>query len=129
MGLLFKLLRQNISIVQVLGFLLVNLIGGVIVLSGIQAAVDFDSFSGDGDQLLSGGTGIVILLAHFTGYVRVFRAVNKQDWEFARIERIQRTRVAYVKIPKNSCAEPHERIDDFDGQFHACNHLLNHFFR
>lgn len=59
MGLLFKLLRQNISIVQVLGFLLVNLIGGVIVLSGIQAAVDFDSFSGDGDQLLSGGYVVV----------------------------------------------------------------------
>ncbi|MBR5860008.1 MAG: hypothetical protein IKY71_01525 [Bacteroidaceae bacterium] len=59
MGLLFRLLRQNISIVQVLGFLLVNLIGGIIVLSGIQAAVDFDNFSGDDDQLLSGGYVVI----------------------------------------------------------------------
>ena len=52
MKLLFKLLRRNISILQTLLFLAVNLLGGVIVLLGIQAYRDFASISrNDGDAL------------------------------------------------------------------------------
>ena len=40
--LLFKLLKQNISVWQVCGFVVANLLGGVIVLIGIQAYQDFD---------------------------------------------------------------------------------------
>lgn len=40
--LLFKLLKQNISIWQVCGFVVANLLGGIIVLIGIQAYQDFD---------------------------------------------------------------------------------------
>lgn len=53
MRLLFKLLRQNISITQILGFVIVNLLGGVIVLFGVQAYKDFDELSRKEDQLLS----------------------------------------------------------------------------
>lgn len=45
MKLLFKLLRRNISILQTLLFLAVNLLGGVIVLLGIEAYRDFTSLS------------------------------------------------------------------------------------
>lgn len=52
MKLLFKLLRRNISILQTLLFLAVNLLGGVIVLLGIEAYRDFASISrNDGDVL------------------------------------------------------------------------------
>lgn len=40
--LLFKLLKQNISVWQVCGFVVANLLGGVIVLIGLQAYQDFD---------------------------------------------------------------------------------------
>ena len=40
--LLFKLLKQNISVWQVSGFVVANLLGGIIVLLGIQAYQDFD---------------------------------------------------------------------------------------
>lgn len=55
MKLLFKLLRRNISAGQILGFLLVNLLGGLIVLFGIQGYHDYNAFSNSGDQLLSSG--------------------------------------------------------------------------
>lgn len=55
MRLLFKLLRQNISIGQIAGFVLVNLLGGLIVLSGIQGYKDFKSFSTSGDCIMSSG--------------------------------------------------------------------------
>ena len=55
MKLLFKLLRRNISAGQILGFLLVNLLGGLIVLFGIQGYRDYNAFSNSGDQLLSSG--------------------------------------------------------------------------
>lgn len=52
MKLLFKLLSRNISILQTLLFLAVNLLGGVIVLLGIEAYRDFASISrNDGDAL------------------------------------------------------------------------------
>ena len=59
MGLLFKLLKSNINIWQVTGFLFVNLLGGVIVLSGVQACLDFRNFSEGEDALLSKGTLVV----------------------------------------------------------------------
>lgn len=55
MKLLFKLLRRNVSTGQILGFLLVNLLGGLIVLFGIQGYRDYNAFSNSGDQLLSSG--------------------------------------------------------------------------
>ena len=55
MKLLLKLLRQNINAWQISGFLIVNLLGGIIVLSGIQGYRDFNSFSSSGDQVLSSG--------------------------------------------------------------------------
>lgn len=59
MKLLFKLLRQNISLGQILGFVLINLVGGLIVLSGVQGYKDFKSFSTGGDQILSAGYLVV----------------------------------------------------------------------
>lgn len=59
MKLLFKLLRQNISIWQIVGFMVVNLIGGVIVLAGTQALFDFDSFTSDEDELMSKGSVVI----------------------------------------------------------------------
>ena len=53
MRLLFKLLKQNVSISQILGFVVVNLIGGVIVLFGVQAYNDFSRLEESEDQLLS----------------------------------------------------------------------------
>ncbi len=53
MRLLFKLLRQNVSVGQILGFVFVNLLGGLIVLLGVQGYNDFDSFSNSGDNILS----------------------------------------------------------------------------
>ena len=43
MKLLFKLLRQNVSILQTLVFMVVSLLGGVIVLLGIEAYRDFNA--------------------------------------------------------------------------------------
>lgn len=40
--LLFKLLKQNVSVWQVCGFVVANLLGGIIVLIGLQAYQDFD---------------------------------------------------------------------------------------
>ena len=40
--LLFKLLKQNVSVWQVCGFVVANLLGGIIVLIGLQASQDFD---------------------------------------------------------------------------------------
>lgn len=40
--LLFKLLKQNSSVWQVCGFVVANLLGGIIVLIGLQAFQDFD---------------------------------------------------------------------------------------
>ena len=53
MKLLFKLLKQNVSITQILGFVVVNLIGGVIVLFGVQAYKDFKTLESSEEQLLS----------------------------------------------------------------------------
>lgn len=52
MKLLFRILRQNVSIWQILTFLLANFVGGVIVLVGIQAYRDADRFLATGDNLL-----------------------------------------------------------------------------
>lgn len=59
MRLLFKLLRQNVSVWQIVGFMIVNLIGGVIVIAGTQALFDFDSFTGAEDELMSKGSVVI----------------------------------------------------------------------
>ena len=55
LGLLFKLLRQNISVWQLCGFIVANLLGGIIVLTGIQAYVDFKNFTDKKNNLLNEG--------------------------------------------------------------------------
>ena len=57
--LLFKLLRQNISLWQTVGFVIANLIGGAIVLVGMQAYQDFDRFVKKENGLLSEGYVVV----------------------------------------------------------------------
>lgn len=59
MRLLFRLLKQNVSIWQIVGFIAVNLIGGVIVLAGTQALADFNSFAGGEDELMSKGCVVI----------------------------------------------------------------------
>lgn len=59
MNLLFKLLRQNVSLVQIVGFFLVNLLGGFIVLSGLQGYRDFSSFAASDDNILSTGNVVI----------------------------------------------------------------------
>jgi hypothetical protein len=51
--LLFKLLKQNISVWQLCGFVVANLLGGIIVLLGIQAYQDFDRFMNKEHGLLN----------------------------------------------------------------------------
>ena len=52
---LFKLLKQNISVWQLCGFVAANLLGGIIVLIGIQAYVDFENFTDKKNSLLNEG--------------------------------------------------------------------------
>ncbi|MBQ5889164.1 MAG: hypothetical protein IIW77_07840 [Bacteroidaceae bacterium] len=59
MKLLYKLLRQNVSILQTTVFFIVNLLGGVIVLLGIQAYCDFRTLSNAGDNGFSSGTLVI----------------------------------------------------------------------
>ena len=59
MRLLLRLLKQNVSIWQIVGFIVVNLIGGVIVLAGTQALADFNSFAGGEDELMSKGCVVI----------------------------------------------------------------------
>ena len=53
MRLLFKLLRRNLNLWQMLGFSIANLLGAVIVLFGIQAYRDLDAVFGAEDSFLS----------------------------------------------------------------------------
>lgn len=57
--LLFKLLRQNISIWQIVGFVFANLVGGTIVLIGVQAYQDFNRFFEKESGLLSEGYMVI----------------------------------------------------------------------
>ena len=59
MKLLFKLLRQNVSVGQLFGFVVVNLLGGLIVLFGVQGYRDYNLFSNSGDRLVSSGSLVV----------------------------------------------------------------------
>lgn len=57
--LLFRLLRQNLSLWQISGFIIANLIGGAIALIGIQAYQDFNRFMQKESGLLSEGHIVV----------------------------------------------------------------------
>lgn len=59
MELLFKLLKQNINAWQIFGFVIANLLGGTIVLIGIQAYQDFNRFINKESGLLSEGYMVV----------------------------------------------------------------------
>lgn len=59
MRLLLRLLSKNVSLAQAIGFFLVNLLGGFIVLSGIQGYRDFTSFASEGESVLSSGTVVI----------------------------------------------------------------------
>ena len=45
MKLLYKLLKQNVSVLQLAVFMAVNLLGGVIVLLGVKACSDFNAIT------------------------------------------------------------------------------------
>ncbi len=53
MGLLYKLLKQNVSILQITAFLAVNLLGALIVLLGVGAYCSFRSIDSAGSSLSS----------------------------------------------------------------------------
>lgn len=59
MKLLYKLLRQNISPLQVAVFLAVNLLGGLIVLLGVKAWCDYSTIVAAGGDALSSGMVVV----------------------------------------------------------------------
>lgn len=59
MKLLFRLLRQNISIAQIAGFFFINLLGGFIVLCGVQGYRDFSSFANSDNTILSTGNIVI----------------------------------------------------------------------
>ena len=56
---MFKLLRKNINVWQIVGFVIANLLGGAIVLTGTQAYQDFDRFMEKESGLLSEGYVVV----------------------------------------------------------------------
>lgn len=74
--LLFKLLRQNISIWQTIGFVIANLIGGAIVLVGIQAYRDFDRFIKKENGLLSEGYVVVTKPVNTLSTISSFVGIN-----------------------------------------------------
>lgn len=59
MKLLYKLLRQNVSILQTMVFFIVNLLGGVIVLLGLEAYNDFAALSDAAEDSLSSNTVVI----------------------------------------------------------------------
>ena len=59
MRLLYKLLKQNVSLLQLVTFLMVNLLGGVIVLLGVEAYCDFSSYDDGNDSSLSSGSVVI----------------------------------------------------------------------
>lgn len=84
--LLFKLLRQNVSLWQIVGFVIANLIGGAIVLVGLQAYLDFDRFMKKESGLLSEGYVVVTkpinglsAITSIIGVKPVFRTQEIED--------------------------------------------------
>ena len=59
MKLLYRLLRRNVSTPQLIGFSLVNLLGGLVVLLGIQGYRDFCSFAEGAENILSKGNVVI----------------------------------------------------------------------
>lgn len=83
MELLFKLLRQNISAVQLIGFVLVNLVGGIIFLMGFQAYRDFDSLSHLEEKLLS--SSYIVITKPVSALSTVSTALGGRQ-AFSRVE-------------------------------------------
>lgn len=59
MRLLYRLLRRNVSVFQLAGFSLVNLLGALVVLMGIQGYRDFSSFADAERNILSTGNMVI----------------------------------------------------------------------
>lgn len=59
MRLLYRILRRNVSVLQLVGFSLVNLLGGLVVLLGIQGYRDFSSFAAAEGNILSTGNMVI----------------------------------------------------------------------
>mgnify|MGYP003307163226 CR=1 FL=1 len=57
MKLLFRLLKKNISALQLAAFLVVSLLGGVVVLTGVQAYRNFSAIAGGNNPL----SGLVVI--------------------------------------------------------------------
>lgn len=86
--LLFKLLRHNINVWQIAGFVIANFIGGIIVLLGIQAYLDFDRFLEEENDLLS--EGYVVVTKPITGITTLGNLMGVQpvftDDEIAELQ-------------------------------------------
>ena len=103
MRLLFKLLKQNVSITQILGFVIVNLIGGVIVLFGVQAYKDFDTLEKSEEQLLSKSsiviTKSVSALNSAKGVARTFSDSEIEELnEFASVASVSGFKTSNFKV-------------------------------
>ena len=59
MKLLYKLLKQNVSVLQLAVFMAVNLLGGVILLLGVKAYSDFNAITNRGDDILSSSSIVI----------------------------------------------------------------------
>ena len=103
MRLLFKLLKQNVSITQILGFVIVNLIGGVIVLFGVQAFKDFNTLEQSEEQLLSKSsiviTKSVSALNTASGVARTFSDSEIEELKkFASVASVGEFRTSNFKV-------------------------------
>ena len=86
--LLFGLLRRNINIWQIVGFVAANLLGGVIVLIGLQAYRDFSAFLEKEDDLL--GKDYLCIAKPVTGITTIGNLVGYQPlFNVEEIERIK----------------------------------------
>lgn len=84
--LLFGLLRRNVNVWQLVGFIAANLLGGIIVLIGIQAYGDFNAFLQKEDGVLGKDylciakpvTGLTTI-GNLMGYQPLFTAEEIED--------------------------------------------------
>ena len=76
LGLLFKLLKQNISAWQLCGFVIANLLGGAIILIGMQAYRDFDRFTNNEKGVLN--EGYIVISKPISGLTTLANLIGSQ---------------------------------------------------
>ena len=74
MKLLIKILRQNVSVWHIVSFVLANLIGGMIVLAGLQAYSDADRYLSMGGNVL--GDELLVVSKPVSGLTTVTSALG-----------------------------------------------------